>query len=103
MIIADTIQDKIQLKAQEYFTYFLNCCSLKDPKETLKIILPILFAKLLKKTKNSEELIKSYSTSKFYFMVEESPLKEKILEYEKETMNKDIKLWYLNLLEDTLR
>ena len=36
-------------------------------------------------------------------MVDESPIKEKILEYEKETMNKDSKLWYLNLLEDVLR
>ncbi len=65
--------------------------------------MPILFSKLLKKVKNNEELIKAYSTKQFYFMVEESPIKDKILEYEKETMNKDSKLWYLNLLEDVLR
>lgn len=101
-MIAEVLEDKIEIKAQEYYAFFLNACSLKDPKKSLDLFLPILFSKLMKKRKNPYAL-EYFSKSPMFFLLQESPIQSKILEYEKEVLNKDIKLWYLNLLEDTIR
>lgn len=101
-MIAEIVEDKIQIKAQEYYTYFLNACSLKDPKQTLDLLIPILFGKLIKKRKTPSEL-DDFKKNPMFFLLKSSPCQAKVLEHEKEIMNKDIKLWYLNLLEDTIR
>lgn len=101
-LIAETLEDRIQIKAQEYYMYFLNCCSLRDPKQTLDLFIPILFSKLMRKRKSPAGL-EEFSKNPVFFLLRESPIQDKILEYEREVLNKDIKLWYLNLLEDVLR
>jgi len=101
-MIAEIVEDKIQIKAQEYYAYFLNGCSLKDPKQTLDLLIPMLFSKLMKKRKTPYELTE-FSKNPTFFLLKNSPIQGKILEYEKEGLNKDIRLWYLNLLEDVIR
>ena len=101
-MIAEILEDKIQIKAQEYYAYFLNGCSLKDPKQTLDLLIPILFSKLMRKRKIPSELVE-FNKSPVFFLLKNSPIQGKILEYEKEVLNKDIKLWYLNILEDVIR
>ena len=101
-MIAETLDDKIQIKAQEYYAYFLNGCSLKDPKQTLDLIIPMLFSKLIKKRKTPYDL-SEFSKFPTFFLLKNSRIQPKILEYEREVLNKDIRLWYLNLLEDAIR
>lgn len=101
-MIAETLDDKIQIKAQEYYAYFLNGCSLKDPKQTLDLLIPMLFSKLIKKRKTPYE-ISEFAKFPTFFLLKNSRIQSKILEYEREVLNKDIRLWYLNLLEDAIR
>lgn len=101
-MIAELVEDKIQIKAQEYYAYFLNGCSLKDPKQTLDLIIPILFSKLIRKRKTPSDL-SEFSKAPAFFLLQNSPIQSKILEFEREVLNKEIRLWYLNLLEDVLR
>ena len=101
-MIAENLDDKIQIRAQAFYTNLIQCCSLVDPKQTISTLLPILTSKLLIKRKKKDGIDLLRKNALFYF-IEKHPDQEAILEYELEEYNKEVQLWYLNLIEDVLR
>lgn len=95
------LDDCIIQPAVNAISYFLMCYSLVEPKKTMELTMGIIFPKLIRKRQNPSE-IASLRSHPLYFLIENHPLKEKILEYELAITNQESLTYYLKLIENAL-